>query len=403
MADTYANPIFISNDGEVELLEKATFGPSNKGFQYNESFLQNLAFDYPECIPFSEIDPAYASAVPVCMELNTPAGPLDALYVTPTGRIVVLEAKLWKNPEARRKVVAQVLDYAKELSRWDYEDLQREVSRRIGRQGNALFERVRSVHPEIEEARFVDEVQVSLKRGRFLLLVMGDGIREGAASIADFLESVGNLEFTFGMVELAVFESKRRERLIQPRLIARTVELGRVIVQLPEEASLVSSNEAALEEDPATIEKQQFYQAFWSELLDEIQLDDASQPLANVTKSENIYFRQPPDMGVALISAAFSKSRETLYVYLRLAKSFGQKAYEAFQSSKDEIEKDLGVPVFWRVESNGAHFITNEVHFPDVHAVEDRQRIKAHFCETINRFVNTFRHRLERLVQDIDD
>ncbi len=35
---------------------------------------------------------------------------------------MLVEAKLWRNPEARRKVIGQILDYAKELSRWNYED-----------------------------------------------------------------------------------------------------------------------------------------------------------------------------------------------------------------------------------------------------------------------------------------
>jgi len=59
-----------------------------------------------------------------------PFGPI--LYEN-GGRLAVVEVKLWRNPEARRKVVAQILDYAKELSNWDYEDLQREVSKRVGR------------------------------------------------------------------------------------------------------------------------------------------------------------------------------------------------------------------------------------------------------------------------------
>ena len=83
-------------------------------------------------------DRAFAHPVPVCMELNTPADSIDTLYATPQGKLVVLEAKLWRNPEARRTVVGQVLDYAKELGSWTYEDLQREVSRRTGRHGNAL-------------------------------------------------------------------------------------------------------------------------------------------------------------------------------------------------------------------------------------------------------------------------
>jgi hypothetical protein len=52
--------------------------------------------------------------VPICTELNTPAGPIDNFMVSPSGLPVLVECKLWRNPEARREVVSQILDYAKE-------------------------------------------------------------------------------------------------------------------------------------------------------------------------------------------------------------------------------------------------------------------------------------------------
>jgi hypothetical protein len=93
----------------------------------------------------------------------------------------IVEAKLWRNPEARRKVIGQILDYAKELSRWDYQDLQREISRATGRKGNVLYDLVKDQHPTITEAEFVDDVTRTLAKGRYLLLILGDGIREGVA------------------------------------------------------------------------------------------------------------------------------------------------------------------------------------------------------------------------------
>ncbi len=140
-------------------------------------------------------------------ELNTPAGPIDVLYATPTGRLVALEAKLWRNPEARRKVIGQILDYAKELSRWSYDDLQREVAcatrAETGHPGN-LHALVRRRYPDTDECAFIDGVAKTLRKGEFLLLIVGDGIREGAASIAEFLEANGMLHFTFGLVEMAI-------------------------------------------------------------------------------------------------------------------------------------------------------------------------------------------------------
>jgi len=164
MSETqYAAPLFVDHDGAAVLLERVPVAGSDAS--YNEAFIQDLVFDHPRALPVSEIDRAYEGLVPVCKELNTAAGPLDVLYVTPQGRLVIVEAKLWRNPEARRKVVGQILDYAKELSRWDYSDLQREVSRVTNRKGNALYSIVREKDSSVEEAAFVDEVSRSLARG----------------------------------------------------------------------------------------------------------------------------------------------------------------------------------------------------------------------------------------------
>jgi len=100
---------------------------------------------------------------------------------------VLVECKLWRNPEGRREVVGQILDYAKELSRWSSSDLHREVNRRLKRDGNPLLEMVRAVEPKVDEIQFNDALTANLRRGRFLLLIVGDGIREGVEAIAEYL------------------------------------------------------------------------------------------------------------------------------------------------------------------------------------------------------------------------
>ena len=72
-----------------------------------------------------------------------------------------------------------MLDYAKEIASVSYEALQREVSRAVGRKGNVLYELASAQAPEVREADFVDNVSRHLARGEFLLLIIGDGIREG--------------------------------------------------------------------------------------------------------------------------------------------------------------------------------------------------------------------------------
>ena len=110
--------------------------------------------------------------------------------MNPLGRLTLAEFKLWRNPQARREVIGQILDYAKELASWGYEDLQREVSKTLKRPGNVLYELVRERAPD--EAAFIDRVTRHLKRGEFLLLIVGDGIRE---DVGDWgLSFVGFLE-----------------------------------------------------------------------------------------------------------------------------------------------------------------------------------------------------------------
>ena len=47
---------------------------------------------------------------------------LDILAVTETGRLILVECKLWKNPQARREVLAQVIEYASLLQTLSYSD-----------------------------------------------------------------------------------------------------------------------------------------------------------------------------------------------------------------------------------------------------------------------------------------
>ncbi len=223
--ESYGKPLLIEKSGEAELLQKIPLSESSQS--YDEAFIQKLVFRHPECIPIEQIDQGYADLVPICCELNTPAGPLDILFATPTGKLCIVEAKLWRNPEARRKVVGQILDYAKELSRWDYEDLQRQVSIATKQKGNAIFDLVRARHPSTEESRFVDGVSKSLSRGEFLLLILGDGIREGVGGIAEFVGGSGNLDFTFGLVELGMYRRTSGELMVVPRVLAKTVVIER--------------------------------------------------------------------------------------------------------------------------------------------------------------------------------
>src|SRR4029079_16508740 len=136
-----------------------------------------------------------------------------------------VECKLWRNPEARRKVLAQIIDYASELKTWDYEALESAMRARAfgvpeGSSSANLFEAV-SAGQEMDEVGFHDAVSRNLKRGRFLLLIVGDGIREGVETMTEFLQQNAGLHFTLSIIEVSLFEVPTVGYIAQPRILAK--------------------------------------------------------------------------------------------------------------------------------------------------------------------------------------
>lgn len=238
-ASRYGRTVYLGhNDTRPVFLRRRPLAAQAGATNYDEAWLQELLFRCPEILPIGELDEAFGPAVPLCMELETPAGYVDLACISPSGRLTLVECKLWRNPEARRTVIAQILDYAKELNRWSYEDLDQAVRRAREPDGNpgSLFALVREQHGSLEEASFVDNVTRSLAAGRFLLLVVGDGIREDLERIADYLRQFAGIRFTFGLVELAILELPTADApgglIVEPRILARTVEIERGIVRM---------------------------------------------------------------------------------------------------------------------------------------------------------------------------
>src|SRR3546814_13169901 len=101
------------------------------------------------------------------------------LYLTPSGGIVLVETKLWRNSQMRREVVAQALDYVAALSRMGYEAFETAVTR--GQQAPTRIYDLVHGHPEaLAEAEFIDAASLNLRPGRMLASVLGDGIRNEA-------------------------------------------------------------------------------------------------------------------------------------------------------------------------------------------------------------------------------
>jgi hypothetical protein len=206
----------------------------------SERWLQELVFRRPELLPVSFFDEDFSPLIPLGMEIGVPAGSIDNLYVSPTGRITIVETKLWKNPEKHRTVLAQIINYARDLAQWDYDQLNEAVikaSRQKGADGKSLEEIAK---PYLETrglslVEFQERLIRNLEAGEFLLLVVGDRISPNVAMLGDVIKGSPGLNFTLGFVEIQLYRLNADSEwpiLIVPDVVGRTVEKTRFVVKI---------------------------------------------------------------------------------------------------------------------------------------------------------------------------
>ena len=194
-----------------------------------EAFLQELVHDHPEIIPMADIEPAFMPLISICRELPTAAGYLDNLWLTPSGGIVLGECKLFRNPQARREVVAQALDYAHAVGKLRYDELEAAVRKALRSPSATLWGLVTD-RSELTEAQFVDGVERRLQQSRFMILIIGDGIQEGVEALTSYLQLHAGLQVGLALVDLSIWRDSEGRLLILPRIPLRTVLIERGIV-----------------------------------------------------------------------------------------------------------------------------------------------------------------------------
>ena len=407
MAGTHPLPILISGSGSNVLLERVPLTGASGTSAYDEDWLQDLLYNHPESLPVAELNPSFVGLIPICRELLTPAGPIDVLYATREGRIAVLEAKLWSNPEARRKVIGQILDYAKELSHWTYETLDAAVlaARRRG-QGAArsLFEVVCERHAELDEAQFIDSVSRNLRRGDLLLLIAGDGIRENVGAITNFIEDHGTLHFTFGLIEMAIYRMPDGMHLVQPRVLAHSEVIRRIVVdvrggQLDESDGESEDEETGSIPRPDLDQQRLKFSTFWKEWMEKHPLDDQSQPIKKPTTWTNQFFDMPKGSGGRMAAVAGDMGG-TVGVYLGFPRQqVGDRIYDAFLADKAAIENEIGQQLQWKRDDKGQS-VQVWHKFGDRLLPQFRKEAQQWLGDVVNRFVNAFRPRIESLLRD---
>ena len=217
----------LLKDGkEFSVLEESDFSA--------ETELQEALKRNPTVIPAADLD--LGEVVVVGRETSLPVGAIDLLLVDAEGRVIILETKLSRNPELRRQVVAQLLDYGASLWRTAptlkrFEELvlrywhsaacedQRMKGAESLREGlEPVFREQCGEQWDYEAMEAA--LEENLSHGQHVMLIVASGLMDGLSR--DLLQYAGIcLHLPLYGVEIDVFETGAKQ-LIVPRGVRHT-------------------------------------------------------------------------------------------------------------------------------------------------------------------------------------
>jgi hypothetical protein len=143
----------------------------------SEAKLQEVVAHQPGLLPF------VTQGVVAVREFSTTAGALDVCAVDPSGGITLVECKLASNPEIRRKIVGQILDYASHIWRMSYEEF--DANWRVRNSNVGVVECLGLGGVDASELR--STITSALSEGRFNLILAVDRINEALRHVVEYL------------------------------------------------------------------------------------------------------------------------------------------------------------------------------------------------------------------------
>lgn len=221
-------PILVDKSNNYEKLSRLLLSQE----KLDEAWLQNLLAKHPSILPTADVDPIYAPLFLIGREIPTENGRIDNLYVTPSGHLVIVETKLWVNPEARRAVVGQILEYAKAVKNWDYEKVN-EAYKAYNKTKKNLFDAlVAAGHKDASDEReFIDVLTKNIRKARFLLMIVGDGIRENVEELLGYTGDMIDMHHNIALCELEIYKIGT-SKIVIPHLTAHTKIVKRTVVSI---------------------------------------------------------------------------------------------------------------------------------------------------------------------------
>jgi hypothetical protein len=182
----------------------------------DEAQLQSFLAEYPMMIPFEDVSDEIHHPRIMLKEVELPgSGVVDLIGIDEEGIVSILECKLATNPEIKRKVIGQVLEYASFLWQKPYSFLD-EISNKQKEKplADAMNESLSDESlQDWNKADFVQATSDCLLNGSFRIIVVVDVINDELRHTIEYLTE-GPSRLQIYALELTYFASEGQEILV---------------------------------------------------------------------------------------------------------------------------------------------------------------------------------------------
>ena len=353
----------LSEDGELQ--ERFERRSLTAGGEFNEKWLQEVLFKNIDLI--QPTDPSYdrIRLIPLCRELNLNDGIrnlyLDILAITETGKLILIECKLWKNPQARREVLAQAFEYASLMQSLSYSDLTSKLRKHINSDSeDPIIFALRSAGISIDETLLISRIDQGLKKGSFHVVIAGDGIRTDLVNLVNS-PAMSGMTADLSLLEISVHQNDSGMILLSPS-VPQEIETVTRTVLISTEGMPVSIEEDEAEANPLphraspaqrqmNEEKKELNTLFWARAIKEISFSHPDQePLR---RGGSNWCKASLPAPLKWITAW--RSRDKIGVFLRIEGNEVKNYQEFFTNQLDIMRAEISLDIRIETPENGSN------------------------------------------------
>lgn len=190
-----------------------------------EDALQTLIEEHPELLPGRQMAPGEENPprfALLCREMPVGGGWLDHLLVDQAGILTLVETKLFQNPEARREVVGQAIEYAANaLGSWANGQAREKATQYWARKGKPVDDILRE-RLMLDESEDMDEfwaiVEDKLEDGYVRLIIAADELRAEVRRSIEYLNKEMRNTRVYGL-ELRTYGDNNGPIVLVPYLV----------------------------------------------------------------------------------------------------------------------------------------------------------------------------------------